>query len=172
MNGNEQREKITVLLFKFGLPVFCAFLVMLWSSTLLWAACPQPRNTKNAPEEYYKKLNPLEPTMENILQGKSIFEEKAKPLACKFCHGSKGDGNGIMAVGLTPAPRDFTCARTIDGVPDGQLFWIIMKGALGKGMPSYEKNLDDTQAWQVILYVRKLAKTRIAKIRAYPDQVQ
>lgn len=151
--------------FKTRLVALCFLLMMAWTVAPLWAACPQPRNTQNAPSEYYNMVNPLKPTMENILEGKGLFEEKAKPLACKNCHGVSGDGKGMMAVGLSPSPRNFTCAQTINGVPDGQLFWIIKNGSPGTGMPSFQDGLDDTQVWQLILYVRKLAQTRITLLR-------
>ena len=146
---------------KVGLFISCFLLLMFWFSAPLWAACPQPRNTQKAPMEYYNQINPLKPTVENILEGKGLFEEKAKPLACKNCHGTNGDGKGPMSVELTPLPRNFTCAKTINGVPDGQLFWIIKNGSTGTDMPSFKDHLEDTQIWQLILYIRKLAQTRI-----------
>jgi len=171
MNGLEQRVVKPELFVKTGLIILCSLLLMIWFSTPLWAGCPQPRNTPKAPSEYYNRVNPLKPTVENILEGKGLFEEKAKPLACKHCHGTNGDGKGIMASELTPAPRDFTCARTIDGVADGQLFWIIKNGSPGTGMHSFENELDDTQIWQLILYIRKLAHSRVALFMGFADQL-
>ena len=165
MSADEEKKMKTQPRVKIGVVALCFLLLMIWFSTPLWAACPQPRNTKQAPRELYNRVNPLKPTIENILEGKGLFEEKAKPLACKNCHGTSGDGKGMMAVGLTPPPRNFTCAQTINGVPDGQLFWIIKNGSPGTGMPSFKNHLNDTQAWQLIHYVRKLAQTRIARIQ-------
>lgn len=133
------------------------------SPFLLYAdECPQPRNTKRAPLSYYQKENPLPPDPENILAGKILFEQKAKPLPCMQCHGLEGTGNGPMAFGLNPSPRNFTCAQTIKGVPDGQLFWIIRNGSKGTGMPAFKK-LEDEQIWQLILYIRKLSLTRMVE---------
>ena len=126
--------------------------------------CPQPRNTKKAPAEYYQKENPLPADPENILGGKVLFEKKAKPLPCMQCHGLDGTGNGPMAFGLNPRPRNFTCAQTIKGVPDGQLFWIIQNGSNGTGMPAFKK-LEDEEIWQLILYIRKLSLTRMVEFR-------
>lgn len=148
--------------FRWGAMVVVNLLVVFFSYSILWAGdCPQPRNTKKAPQDIYEMVNPLEPSVENVLAGKAIYEEKAKPLACRFCHGAKGDGRGPMAFGLNPLPRNFTCARTINDVPDGQLFWIIRNGSSGTGMPAFVK-LEDEEIWQVILYLRKLAQSRIA----------
>ncbi len=137
----------------------------LYSSPLSAMDCPQPRKTQKAPDEIYKKVNPLDSTMENVLMGKALFEEKAKPRACKLCHGLKGDGRGPLSVQLNPKPRDFTCANTIGDVPDGQLFWIIRNGSPGTGMPAFSK-LEDEEIWQLILYIRKLAQSRIAEVSA------
>ena len=86
-----------------------------------------------------------------------LFQTKAKPLPCKHCHGMKGDGKGPMASDIKPPPRDFTCAQTINGVPDGQLFWIIKNGSPGTEMPSF-KQLEDEKIWQILLFVRQLAQ--------------
>ncbi len=128
---------------------------------LLYAdQCPQPRKTKKAPEQFLKMTNPLSLEPENIIAGKILFERKAKPLPCMQCHGLSGTGDGPMAFGLTPPPRNFTCAQTIKDVPDGQLFWIIRNGSSGTGMPAFKK-LEDEEIWQLILYLRKLSLTRL-----------
>jgi mono/diheme cytochrome c family protein len=148
--------------------VILSFLFIFVAPSFLWAGnCPQPRNTKKAPSNIYKKVNPLDPSIENILVGKGLYEEKAKPLACKFCHGMKGDGRGSMSLGLNPLPRNFTCAKTINDVPDGQLFWIIRNGSPGTGMPAFKK-LEDEEIWQIILYLRKLAQSRIVEVQIIP----
>lgn len=119
--------------------------------------CPQPRFTKKAPPQVYNLKNPLQVNPENLKKGKLLFQVKAKPLPCKNCHGMMGDGNGPMARGFNPPPRNFTCAETINGVPDGQLFWIIKNGSPGTGMLSY-KGLKEKQIWQIVLFTRQLAK--------------
>ncbi len=119
--------------------------------------CPQPRFTGKAPPKIYNLKNPLENTPENLKKGKFLFQVKAKPLPCKNCHGMLGDGNGSMARGFNPPPRNFTCAKTINGVTDGQLFWITKNGSPGTGMLSY-KGLKDEKIWQIILFIRELAK--------------
>ena len=118
--------------------------------------CPQPRFTQKAPDNIYKLKNPLESTPENLKKGKMLYQVRAKPMPCKHCHGAMGDGRGPMARGFNPLPRDFTCTKTIKGVPDGQLFWVIKNGSPGTGMLSY-KGLKEEQIWQILLYVRQLA---------------
>lgn len=138
------------------------FMILTWGlPELLFAKdplqCPQPRFTQQAPDEIYNLANPLEPTPENLKKGKMLFMTRAKPMACKLCHGVSGDGKGPMARGFDPPPRNFTCSETINGVPDGQLFWIIKNGSPGTGMLAY-KSMKDEQIWQILLYVRQLAQ--------------
>jgi Cytochrome C oxidase, cbb3-type, subunit III len=40
---------------------------------------------------------------------------------------------------------------------DGQLFWVIKNGSAGTGMMSFA-GLPDDQVWQLIAYIRSLAK--------------
>lgn len=139
---------------------FLAILTVGWPGILLAKdplQCPQPRFTQKAPEEIYNLKNPLESTTENLKKGKLLFQTKAKPMPCKLCHGMIGDGRGPMARGFNPPPRNFTCSKTINGVSDGQLFWITKNGSPGTGMPAY-KSIKDEQIWQILLYVRQLSQ--------------
>ena len=119
--------------------------------------CPQPRKTQKAPADFLTLSNPLPSTKSNINAGKTLFHETAQPLACKQCHGEKGDGRGPLGGGLVPPPRNFTCGSMMNDLPDGQLFWIIKKGSTGTGMMSFA-GMPDEQVWQVIHYIRTLAK--------------
>ncbi|MZG53002.1 MAG: c-type cytochrome [Nitrospinae bacterium] len=121
--------------------------------------CPQNRKTETAPGRYLKKTNPLSPTKENIEKGKNLFLKNARPTACKLCHGSRGNGNGHLARGMEPPPRNFTCGKVMEDLPDGQLFWIIQNGSRGTAMPAHRFSLSKEQIWQLILYVRKLLET-------------
>jgi hypothetical protein len=119
--------------------------------------CPQPRKTVTAPDEYLKLKNPLEATPQNILAGKTLFHVDAQPTACRVCHGISGDGLGVLFHRVDPKPRNFTCVRTMDNLPDGQLFWVIQNGSPGTAMPSFSY-LEDEQVWELILYLRSFSK--------------
>jgi mono/diheme cytochrome c family protein len=154
---------------KSGLRIFLrvalfAVLAGLWPVAVLAVAddvpapagmCPQARRTPAAPEEYLKLHNPLEPTAQNILAGKTLFHLDAKPTACRICHGFKGDGMGMLFRELTPKPRNFTCYETMKDLADGQLFWIIKNGSPDSRMPSFKNHLEDDQVWQLVLYLRR-----------------
>ncbi len=119
--------------------------------------CVQQRKTPQAPSNIFKQTNPLEATAENIAAGEALYKKEAKPLTCSQCHGLDGKGNGTMARGMNPKPRDFSCQAMMKDIPDGQLFWIIKNGSKGTGMMGF-KMLNDNQIWQLVSYIRKLEK--------------
>ncbi|GJL61608.1 MAG: hypothetical protein NPIRA04_02620 [Nitrospirales bacterium] len=119
--------------------------------------CPQPRNTKRAPETFLTMTTPIPASAETIKAGETLYQETAKPLACKQCHGEKGDGQGPMGAALNPHPRNFTCGKTMKDISDGQMFWIIKNGSPGTGMMAFP-GMPDKQIWQLIHYLRHLAQ--------------
>ena len=81
---------------------------------------------------------------------------------CVFCHGDAQNGQGIFAQGLNPSPANFADPGTIAQLQEGYLFWRVAKGGPGlpsesapwnSAMPAWEDVLDDTQIWQVIMYL-------------------
>ena len=125
--------------------------ILFMTSTAYAGDCPQIRNTKKAPASFQK----LDKTAKaNKINGKDLFHKTAKPLACKMCHGVKGDGGGKLGAALKPAPRNFTCAATMKKVSAGQMFHIIKNGSKGTGMAAHGKTLKDKQIWDVIKFIR------------------
>ena len=120
-------------------------------------ACVQPRKTAKAPDAFLTKTNPLSSSAGAIKAGKELFLKTAQPVACVMCHGEQGDGKGLMGAALVPPPRNFTCGAMMRDISDGQLFWIIKNGSPGTGMMSFA-SLSDEQVWQLIHYIRSLAK--------------
>ena len=120
------------------------------------AECPQPRFTGRAPPEYYERTNPL-PATTDLRAAERLFRGDGRGTSCATCHGANGDGRGPMAEMFSPPPRNFRCAQTVNGIPDGQLFWIIRFGSPGTSMPGHEK-LGDSQVWELVLYLRQLAR--------------
>jgi mono/diheme cytochrome c family protein len=119
--------------------------------------CPQERKTKSAPAKFLKMKNPLAPDAANLKAGADLFHKKAKPIACEVCHGVKGDGKGDPDFESKPPARIFTCKKTMGGLADGQLFWIIKNGSKSTSMFAFA-SLSDNQVWQVIHYIRQFSK--------------
>ena len=142
--------------------LLAALLGILWTPLVRAAPpageCPQPRFTGKAPDEYYNRANPLAAGVRDSATAKRLFATgEPGNLSCATCHGEKGDGKGEMSEQFNPRPRNFTCAQTINGVPDGQLFWIIRFGSPGASMPPHPKYTDE-QIWQIVAYLRQLAR--------------
>jgi cytochrome c553 len=121
------------------------------------ALCPQSRQTITAPRAYLEMKNPLRKEPRHVKKGKELSYIKAKPIACKQCHGMGGNGQGAMALNMNPKPRNFTCNSTMNTISDGQLFWIIKNGSKGTPMPSYS-HLSNIKVWQLIHYIRSLSE--------------
>ena len=79
-------------------------------------------------EEYRKFSEPI-PTSE----GQKIFQE----MGCPMCHGHEGLGNGFLAQGLEPRPRNFTSFDAMKGVPYQSMYTAIKDGIPFSGMPSF-----------------------------------
>lgn len=119
--------------------------------------CPQPRRTRSAPGNFRNLSNPLPANAANVKAGETLYQQTAQPLACMNCHGVKGDGQGPMGAALDPRPRNFTCGETMRDISDGQMYWIIKNGSAGTGMMAFS-GMPDEQIWQLIHYLRTLAK--------------
>jgi mono/diheme cytochrome c family protein len=133
------------------LTLLAAFTLFAVNSAQAGAECPQPRKTKVAPSNVAK----LDKTGgADVANGKKLYEKTAKPMACKNCHGDKGDGAGKLGAALKPKPRNFTCAETMKDISAGQMFWVIKNGSPGTGMAPHGKTLKDNEIWDVIKYIR------------------
>ena len=133
------------------LSVMVIFSLVAVGSVFAKTKCPQPRKTKAAPGSIAKKDKTKKANAKN---GKKIFMKTAKPMACKMCHGVKGDGGGKLGAALKPKPRNFTCKATMKKVSAGQMFYIIKNGSKGTGMVAHGKTLKDKEIWDVIKYIR------------------
>ena len=131
------------------LGVMLIFSLFAVGSAFAGGECPQPRKTKAAPGSVAKKDKT---GSANAANGKKIFHKTAKPMACKMCHGEKGDGGGKLGKALKPKPRNFTCKKTMDKISAGQMFHIIKNGSKGTGMA--KQKLKDKEIWDVIKYIR------------------
>lgn len=138
-------RKFTILI---ALVVFSFFTV---DTVFAGAKCPQKRKTKAGPAGIVKSDKTKNA---DVAAGKKIYMKTAKPMACKMCHGKKGDGNGKLGAALKPSPRNFTCAKTMKGISAGQMFHIIKSGSKGTGMVAHGKTLKDKDIWNVIKYIQ------------------
>lgn len=95
----------------------------------------------------------------NAAAGKALYQSEE----CASCHGATGKGDGPKVARMKEKPTDWTAAGGggLKGLTDDKLFDVIASGgrAIGKArsMPA-AANLTDAQVWDVIAYVKSLAK--------------
>ena len=94
--------------------------------------------------------NPLSGDASSLADGKVLYTANCSP-----CHGDKGKGNGPAAQALIPKPADHSSAA-VQAETDGSLFWKLTEGR--SPMPSYKTILTDKQRWELVNYIRTLAK--------------
>lgn len=104
-------------------------------------------NTNEGYEKAKLELkNPLEVSEDNLSDGKVLYG-----IYCAVCHGTKGDGNGILS------QRD-----KFNGIPnykdrditEGSIYHVLMHGR--NLMGSHASQLKYEERWQVVQYVEKL----------------
>ena len=115
----------------------------------------QPYEYEDSNEGYESaKLNlksPLVNNEENLKNGKKMYD-----IYCSVCHGSKGDGQGILMerekfLGIPSyADRDIT---------EGSIYHVLMHGI--NLMGSHSGQVDDEERWQIAQYVLKLREDLI-----------
>ncbi|MCZ6690155.1 MAG: c-type cytochrome [Planctomycetota bacterium] len=98
---------------------------------------------------------------ELLEEGKQVYFQR-----CAFCHGLNGAGDGPVADGLDPRPRDFRdglfkfrSTKSGELPKDEDLFRTIARGLPGTAMPAWQvpkKTLSDEEVWQVLHYVKTL----------------
>ncbi len=103
------------------------------------------------PLDEMKRENPVKPTEASIADGKKLYGYQ-----CAMCHGEKGDGKTELAETMKLKVKDYSNPEALKDFTDGMLNYIIEKG---KGqMPSQEGRMSANQKWNMINYIRSLAK--------------
>lgn len=79
---------------------------------------------------------------------------------CTPCHGTGGQGNGVVAASLNPKPANFTDARFWTGRTDAELVKAIRDGGAAVGrsasMPAWSSLLTEQQATEMVAYLKTL----------------
>jgi mono/diheme cytochrome c family protein len=129
-----------------------AFLAVLLGSALVTFSGEQPGSKEKwtAPAAEARKKNLVAVSESSLAAGQKIYVKR-----CVACHGKAGNGDGPDAadLGIHPAKLSDPLIRE---ETDGELFWKITVGK--KPMPNYGSRLSPTDRWNVINYLRSLAR--------------
>lgn len=131
-------------LFLVSLPVLC-----LWFSAARGQEIGSGKKW-DAPALQEQRKNPVPANESSIDAGRKIYLKR-----CAACHGKTGEGDGPDAVDLGIHPAKFSDSK-LRTERDGALFWKITAGK--KPMPDYGGRLSSTDRWNVINFLRTLAK--------------
>jgi len=127
-------------------------LTVLLGLALVTASREQPGSAEKwtAPAAEARKKNPVAVSESSFATGQKIYVKR-----CVACHGKTGNGDGPDAadLGIHPAKLSDPVIRQ---ETDGELFWKITVGK--KPMPNYGTRLSPADRWNVINYLRSLAK--------------
>jgi len=97
--------------------------------------------------------NPYKRTEANLEKGKELYG-----IYCVSCHGTKGDGNGVLSQ-----------REKFEGIPnykdraitEGSIYHVIMHGK--NLMGSHASQLNYKERWQVVQHVEELRKGLVGK---------
>jgi len=114
----------------------------------------QPRVPADKLAEARALTSPLPDSPDIVERGKTIYEGKG---TCFNCHGKSGQGDGPVAMGLNPVPRNFHHHGFWRHRTQGEIFWVIKHGSPGTSMIGFDGVLSDEEIWAVIQYERSFA---------------
>ncbi len=101
--------------------------------------------------------SPMPDLPDTIEKGKALYNGKG---TCFNCHGKDGDGDGVMAKMLDPAPRNFQHHGFWRHRTEGEIFWVIKHGSPGTSMVGFAGQLTDEEIWSLIQYERTFSRHR------------
>jgi mono/diheme cytochrome c family protein len=116
------------------------------------------KNTWELPDDADRTKNPVASSAESIERGKELYLDSKKG-NCVFCHGENGSGNEANLPKLRRKPADLSDSERMSMMTDGEVFWKISKG-INMIMPAGEKRMTEEERWDVVNYVRTLAKVK------------
>ncbi len=115
-----------------------------------WAARKSLHVTLN--REMPKGEPPIPADEENLLAGVRLYKAN-----CLMCHGASDGEASNVAAGLYQKPPQFGFHDVTDD-PEGRTFWVIKHGLRMTGMPAYSPSLQDTEVWQIALFLKHMDK--------------
>jgi mono/diheme cytochrome c family protein len=99
--------------------------------------------------------NPVALTNRVAERGRKVFNDH-----CALCHGAVGDGVALLSRAYGAKPGNFM-TDAMQKQPDGYIYGVLMLGK--NAMPSYAADLDESDRWAVVHYIRILQRSQNAK---------
>lgn len=131
-------------------PFLFASAVVLFGITASSALGPTPQDAAAG------QKNPVKATEKSQARAKEIYA-----VDCALCHGDSGNGKTDLAQAMQVTLDDWTDPKALANRPDAELFNAIRNGK-GKMPAEAEGRAKDTEVWNLILYIRGMAKQSAA----------
>jgi mono/diheme cytochrome c family protein len=96
--------------------------------------------------------NPLQPTDANLLAAVRLYGQN-----CSICHGAADGKKSTLATGFYIESPQLASDGVEDDPPE-ESYWKLKHGIRFTAMPAFGSTLDDTQLWQLALFVSKMDK--------------
>ena len=125
------------------------------------AAAQKPSPYASIPVEDARQQNPVKSSPESVARAKKWWN-----LDCAMCHGAGGDGKGDIAKDMKLNMADFTNASTLKDRTDGEIYYIIKNGH--NDMPAEGPRVKTEENWDLVNYVRSLARQKDAEVKPQP----
>jgi mono/diheme cytochrome c family protein len=104
--------------------------------------------------EAARTKNPVAVTPESVAAGKQVYQRY-----CASCHGLTAEGGS--GSDISPPAPDLTDSEWKRGSTDGEIFDVIKNGVPPDlNMEPWGDRINDTNIWNVVNYVRSLAKKK------------
>ena len=100
-------------------------------------------------EAYAARKNPILRTPESVKGGEKLFA-----IYCTPCHGATGKGDGPVTPRFIPPPD--LGSPQVQGRTDGHMSYYIGYG--GAIIPAYGEALSVTERWDLVNYLRTMAR--------------
>jgi len=111
-----------------------------------WIQAPRPAQISELE-------NPVSASPESLEAGRRVYVAN-----CAECHGVAGAGDGPVGMTLNPRPIDLRIHSAPGIHSDGTLFLWITQGIPGSQMPAFAGQINNTERWQLVNYLRSLAE--------------
>lgn len=102
--------------------------------------------------------NPVANNARAIASGRDAYTG-----SCGGCHGSTGDGKGVLGSSTYPPATDLTSHDVVEK-SDAELMWITKNGLSFTAMPGFSDQYSDQEIWNLVAYMRALQQGQPAAV--------
>lgn len=97
-----------------------------------------------------RTANPVPLNDENLVAGIKLYAAN-----CAICHGASDANRSKIAAGLYQRPPQLA-KDGVEDDPEGVTFWKVSHGIRFTGMPAFGHSLNETQIWQLALFLKHM----------------